>query len=108
MEGRILDCNAAACRRLGYTRDQLLALRTPDIDSPEFAAGFAQRCIRQKAAGGYVCEGVHMAKDGRLMPVDISTRVIAYQGLPAILAVARDITERKRVEMELDLMRAAA
>ena len=108
LEGRILDCNASACRRLGYTRDELLALRTPDIDSPEFAAGFAQRCSRQMAAGAYVCEGVHAAKDGTLIPVDISTRVIAYRGLPAILAVARDITERKRVEAELDLMRESA
>ena len=108
LEGRILDCNAAACRRLGYMRDELLALRTPDIDSPEFAAGFAQRSARQMAAGAYVCEGEHVAKDGRPIPVDISTRVIAYRGLPAILAVARDITERKRVEAELDLMRESA
>jgi PAS domain S-box-containing protein len=108
LEGRILDCNTAACRRLGYARDELLALRTFDIDSPEFAAGFSQRCARQIAAGIYVCEGVHMARDGRIIPVDINTRVITYQGLPAILAVARDITERKRVEVELDLMREAA
>src|ERR1700676_4206697 len=80
LEGRILDCIASACRRLGYTRDALLTLRTPDIDSPEFAVGFAQRCARQMAAGAYVCEGVHAAKDGTLIPVDLSTRVIAYRG----------------------------
>ncbi|MEO7648909.1 MAG: PAS domain S-box protein, partial [Bryobacteraceae bacterium] len=43
LEGRILDCNPAARRRLGYTRDELLTLRTSDIDSPEFTAGFAER-----------------------------------------------------------------
>jgi two-component system sensor histidine kinase/response regulator len=108
MEGRILDCNPAACRRLDYTHDEFLALSTSDIDAPEFAEGFAQRCNRQMTVGAYVCEGVHLAKDGRRIPVDINTRVIAYQGSPAILAVVRDITERKRVEAELELMREAA
>jgi two-component system sensor histidine kinase/response regulator len=108
VEGRILDCNPAACRRLGYTREEFLALSTSDIDEPEFAKGFAQRCTRQIAAGAYVCEGVLLAKGGRPIPVDINTRVITYQGSPAILAVARDITERKRVEAELELMRESA
>ena len=108
MEGRILDCNPAACRRLGYTRDEFLALRTSDIDAPEFAEDFEQRCARQMTIGAYVCEGVHLAKDGKRIPVDINTRVIAYRGSPAVLAVVRDITERKRVEAELELMREAA
>ncbi len=106
--GRILDCNAAACRRLGYTREELLALGTAGLDAPDFAAGFAQRCVRQLAAGVYVCEGAHLASDGRRIPVDINARVITYQGGPAILALARDITERKRVEAELELMRESA
>jgi PAS domain S-box-containing protein len=108
VEGRILDCNPAACRRLGYTREEFLTLRTSDIDAPEFAEGFAQRCARQMTAGAYVCEGVHVTKDGKFIPADINTRVIAYQGTPAILAVVRDITERKRVEAELEMMREAA
>jgi two-component system sensor histidine kinase/response regulator len=107
-EGRILDCNGAACRRLGYKREELLAMRTSGIDAPEFAAGFAQRCVSQLAAGAYVCEGVHLAKDGTRIPVDINTRVIAYRGKPAILALARDITGRKRAELELELLREAA
>ena len=106
--GRILDCNAAACRRLGYTRGELLTLGTARLDAPDFAAGFDQRCVRQMAAGVYVCEGAHLAKDGRRIPVDINSRVIVYQGAPAILALARDITERKRVEGELELMRVSA
>src|SRR5260370_31126105 len=68
-DGRILDCNPAACRRLGYTRDEFLALRTSHLDAPEFAEGFAQRCARQMTVSAYVCEGVHLAKDGKRIPV---------------------------------------
>jgi len=46
LEGRIIDCNKAASRRLGYAREELLALNTSDVDTPEFAAGFAERCAR--------------------------------------------------------------
>ena len=106
--GQILDCNSAACRRLGYSREELLQLHTSDIDSPEFANGFAQRCARQMASKVYICEGEHIARDGRRIPVDINTRVIVYRGVEVVLAAIRDITERKRVEAELELMREAA
>ncbi len=43
MEGRILDCNGAACRRLGYMREELLEMRACGIEAPEFAEGFAGR-----------------------------------------------------------------
>jgi two-component system sensor histidine kinase/response regulator len=108
VEGRILDCNTAACRRLGYTRVELLALRTADIDSPEFARGFAQRCAWQMENQVYVYEGEHLNKDGRRIPVEINTHVIVYRGAQAVLALVRDITERKRAEAELDQMREAA
>jgi PAS domain S-box-containing protein len=107
-EGHILDCNGAACRRLGYTRKELLALLTSDIEAPKFAQGFAQRCARQLSNLAYVCEGEHVTKDGRRIPVEINTRVITYLGVPALLAAVRDITERKRVEAELEQMREAA
>ena len=108
LNGAVLDCNSAACRRLGYERAELLALRISDIETPEFAAGFAQRCVRQMASGVYVYEAEHRAKDGRRIPVDINSRVITYQGVPAVVIAIRDITERKRVEEELELMREAA
>ena len=99
--GRILDANPAACRRLGYTRDELLTLTTRDIDAPEFAAGFTERLATQKQAGRMRCEGVHRTKDGRRIIVDINTSAIQLEGKPAVLAVSRDITERKQTEEAL-------
>jgi PAS domain S-box-containing protein len=101
LDGRIVDVNPAACRRLGYTREDLLRLRTVDIDEPGFAAGFKDRLQQQLAAGRLTVEGRHRTKDGRLIPVEINTSTIQIDGKPAVLAVARDITEQKRVQEAL-------
>jgi PAS domain S-box-containing protein len=110
LNGNILDANPAACRRLGYTRAEMLRLTTRDIDDPTFAAGFGQRLQTQLAQGRCTCEGRHRTKDGRLIPVDINTSAITIDGRPAVLAVMRDITERKKAEEALrkqsDLLRS--
>ena len=100
-EGRILDCNEAACRRLGYTRDELLTMRTSDIDAPEFAAGFGRRLAEQLEKQRVVFEGVHIAKDGRRIPVDVNSSLIDYYGRKAVLAVMRDMTEHRALEAQL-------
>jgi len=100
-EGRILDCNEAACRRLGYAREELLAMRTSDIDAPEFAAGFPTRLAEQLDQRRGVYEGIHVARGGRRIPVNVNTCLIEYHGKPAVLAVMRDVTERRRIEESL-------
>jgi PAS domain S-box-containing protein len=101
LQGRILEANPAACQRLGYTREELLRLSTSDIDAPEFAEGFGERLRQQLSTGGVRCEGRHRTKDGRVIPVDINSSAIIVGGEPAVLAVMRDITERKRAEEAL-------
>ena len=105
LEGRILECNAAGCSHTGYTRDEILRMRTSDFDAPDFAAGFTERLRKQLAHKRYRCEGIHLSKDGTPINVDIHTTLIDYRGQPAILAVMRDITERKRAELEREALR---
>jgi PAS domain S-box-containing protein len=97
-EGHILDANPAACRQLGYTREELLSMTTSQIDAPEFAAGFQQRLRRQLEEGQLTCEGLHRSKTGRLIPVEVTTSTIQFDSQVAVLAVLRDITERKALE----------
>ena len=97
-EGRILDANRAACRRLGYTREEFLKLSTTDVDDPEFATGFKDRLRVQIDQRHAAFEGRHRTKDGQIVPVDISTSMIQLEDQLAVLAVCRDITERKALE----------
>ena len=97
-EGRILDANPAACRQLGYARDELIGLNTSQIDAPEFAAGFQERLRRQLQEGRLTCEGLHRTKSGKLIPVEVTTSTIHFDNQLAVLAIFRDITERKALE----------
>ena len=98
LDGRVLDANPAACRKLGYSRDEMLQLRTSDLDDPEFAAGFADRLKSQLEKRHVTFEGRHRTKEGVVIPVDISTSMIQLEDKVAVLAVCRDITERKALE----------
>ena len=115
-DGKILDANPAASRRLGYTREELLQMNTRDIDAPGFADGFGDRLEQQLEQGHTRFDGRHRAKDGREIPVEISTSKIRLEETDAILGVSRDISERialetarrRLAEAELDNAQALA
>ncbi|WP_422930667.1 PAS domain-containing sensor histidine kinase [Singulisphaera sp. PoT] len=97
-EGSFLDVNPAATRLLGYSREELLKMKTSDIDAPDFAEGYHTRLEGQLLKGHLSFEGRHRAKSGRVVPVDINTSTILFDNRRAVLAVIRDITERKALE----------
>jgi PAS domain S-box-containing protein len=100
LDGRILEVNSVACRRLGYSREELLSMTVNDIDSPAFAGLLSRRMAMVAERGEALFETAHVRKDGLETPVEISCRVFEYRGAPAVLSMARDITERKRAESE--------
>ena len=99
--GTFVEVNARACESLGYTREEFLALAPRDLSIPEMQDKFT--AIRQELlAEKYVLfETVHVAKDGKRLPVEINARLFACQGQPMVLSIARDITRRKLAEMEV-------
>lgn len=54
-----------------------------------------------KSGGGIVFESAHVRKDGTVMPVEVHSRVIEFDGRKLVVSVARDIAERKKVEESL-------
>lgn len=100
-ESHIVDVNQAACDRLGYSRDELLSMKTIDIDAPDYAGRFQERLERQLTTGKlHDIAGTHVTRDGRQFPVQVNSRVITFKGQVAVLAVARDVTALKNAEQD--------
>lgn len=97
--GNFLEVNRVLCERLGYTREELLAMPVRAINSPESAATIPRRA-RAIVRGGAVraIEATHVRRDGTEIPIEAVSRRIEFQGKPAILSVYRDISERIRSE----------
>ncbi|MFH1161207.1 MAG: PAS domain S-box protein, partial [bacterium] len=101
LEGHILQVNRMACKRLGYSNEELLQMTVKEIDSPKFTALLTERMTQFLQVGYAVLETEHLSKDGVVIPTELSSRVIEYEGKPAVLSVARDISERKQIEEKL-------
>ncbi len=100
-EARLCYVNEEACRRLGYTRGELLGMSVSDID-PDFPAErWSDHWRDLKAQQSLTFESRHRTRDGRIFPVEISANYFEYGGRAYNLALVRDITERKRAEEEV-------
>jgi PAS domain S-box-containing protein len=96
--GRIIDTNSKFCEMLGYTREELLRLNVSDLIPPEDLAAAPVRFDELQAGRTLLTERLLRRKDGTLLPVEISGRMMREGVLQSI---ARDISERKRAEEEL-------
>jgi two-component system CheB/CheR fusion protein len=97
-----IEVNDVACRRYGYSREELLACTARDITTAESMERFGihHRC-RLFDEGRLVFEMEHVKRSGETFPVEISASIIEQDGRRVILSVARDITERKQAEQKL-------
>ncbi|HLK50515.1 MAG TPA: PAS domain S-box protein [Bryobacteraceae bacterium] len=96
--GRFLEVNDIACERLGYSREELLRMTPQNIDELGQAIPLPSSLVGN---GPIVFETVQITKEGRKIPVEISARLMEFQGRPAGLGLARDITRRKQAEQML-------
>jgi PAS domain S-box-containing protein len=99
--GRFIAVNESACRMLGYTEKELLRMDVKDIDIPEQAGHIPAIHERLFREGHALFETVHIAKDGRKIPVEINVRLFTLRGKAMVLSVARDITERIRTAEQI-------
>jgi PAS domain S-box-containing protein len=100
-DGRIRDDNESMCRFFGYSRQELLSMRAPDVDptiSTETWPEEWQKLVRQ---GALSLESRFRRKDGVEVPVEVNVNYLEYNGAHYACTIARDITERKRAAAEL-------
>jgi len=104
MEGKLLDVNKAAVKTLGYSRPELKESGIGLVDKYLKAEEVMQLVGSMKEDKIQIFETEHTTKDGRVFPVEISSSLIKYRGENVILSVARDISDRRKIEDELKLV----
>jgi PAS domain S-box-containing protein len=94
------ETNPVTSQRLGYTREELLRLAPVNLIAPEELPQFLKIMERLRADGHILFETALVTKEGTTMPVEMHSRLIDFNGTPSVLCIVRDVTERKRIEVE--------
>ncbi len=101
VDGHHLAVNRQACEMLGYAHDELLALRVTDILVGASEEELTQRWRGMSPGEVLSVEALHHRKDGTTLPVDVRVTKLEISSGSVILAAARDLTERRRLEQQL-------
>ncbi|MBB5053130.1 diguanylate cyclase (GGDEF)-like protein/PAS domain S-box-containing protein [Afipia massiliensis] len=98
---RIISVNDAAIAHYGYSREDFEKLRISDVQAFDQAAPWTgDQTTEERAARTWK----HVKADGSLIDVAIYSRLLVFDGQPAMLLALMDITERKRAEARLAFM----
>jgi PAS domain S-box-containing protein len=99
LPGKIIEVNEQACKKLGYSRDELLQMSVTDIVCSVLLnpKTHSEHLLNQKHR---VVESVHRTKEGLCIPCEVSATLFTLNGLPTVQFICRDITERKQIEAE--------
>jgi PAS domain S-box-containing protein len=97
--GRLLDTNDRACVSLGYTREELLKMAFKNIEQaiPDDSS-WNEQMDKLKFKEDLVVEGQHRRKDGTTFFTETSLKLVSQKKEDFIIAIARNITERKQAE----------
>jgi PAS domain S-box-containing protein len=99
--GYFSDVNNVACKRLGYTREELLRKTPFDISHDKDFEHNSQLETRLHQDGSTTFQTTYIKKDGSELPVEVSALRLTIDGKDLYMAIARDITERKAAEEAL-------
>jgi two-component system cell cycle sensor histidine kinase/response regulator CckA len=103
---RFLAVNDAAIRHYGYSREEFLSMTLRDIRPPDEIAAFDEQVRRRRRQPerkpfNLLQAWKHRRKDGSIVEVEVSVSAIRFEERDAWLALAIDVTEKKRLEGQL-------
>jgi diguanylate cyclase (GGDEF)-like protein/PAS domain S-box-containing protein len=111
LDGNIIYVNEAAYATRGYTRDELMGKRVQDLDYHNEKSGdeifeeniknAKEQLSRNEKA---VIEVLHQTKEGRVIPIEITCRLIQDEGKSYVISIARDISMLKAMNENLTRM----
>ncbi|MBF6611551.1 MAG: PAS domain S-box protein [Chloroflexi bacterium] len=100
-QGMIVEANSQVCAMVRYTRDELLRLNVTDVIAPHNLATTPLRWESLSSGESVIGERVLLCKDGSLLPVELSARMLSDGRVQTIV---RDITVRKKADEAIRLL----
>ena len=94
--GRFVYANETACRTLGYSREELLSMRVPDISLHVDVQNWGRHWEEIKRQGSGTLEAFHRTKAGAVIPSDVVISYLRLGGRGYHLVFARDTTDRSQ------------
>lgn len=104
-DGSVFEVNPKVAAMLGYSQEELLALRVSDWDA-RLQPGTMFDILAHAGSDGYFYEGEHRRKDGTCYAAEVSISRADWADRTFVLLVQRDISERKAFEAELEKYRS--
>jgi PAS domain S-box-containing protein len=100
MAGRFLEFNDAFVHLMGYSREEMLTMSVPDIESQLTPEEISVTIAQVQSEGHVIFETKHRGKDGRVWPVEVN---LAYWPIAGgrMFVFLRDITDRQLAEEAL-------
>jgi PAS domain S-box-containing protein len=102
--GKFERVNDMACRYFRYSREELLQLGPLDLDAPANETTSQEVFATLQSRGSNHLERILLAKGNDPIPMEISVHLIDINGQTYGLAILRDITKRKQMEAERELL----
>jgi PAS domain S-box-containing protein len=98
LNGRIVDANTAACTLSGYSREELLTMRTHETFPPDDRVVPSRLLAEIESGGSVLMERQFLRKDGSIIQVETNAKLLP-DGL--VQGIVRDIGHRKQLEERL-------
>lgn len=100
-EGKTLETNEAVQKQLGYTREELAALRVSDFEALETPKETQRHIQKVLSEGSDDFETLHRTKNGEIRNIHVSAKKLQLGERITIYGIFQDITNRKRAETQL-------
>ena len=101
-KGKILDVNQQACKNLQYTREELLSRSIKDISVKAEDQKLVGDIWSKVLAGNTInLQSTQIRKDKSKFPIEVTLSTISFDKEKLVIALVRDVTERKKAEDDL-------
>lgn len=103
-DARIVEANPAYCRFFGFTREEMLQLRIPDIDANFNAEVWPRHWAQLREHKTLTFETESVSKSGEIIAVEVVANWVVFEDQEFNCAFLRDITQRRHAEQQLHLL----